>query len=454
MSRYKAYPEYRDSGLQWLGEIPAHWEVMQSRRLFAQRKEKAQPSDKQLTASQKYGVIYQKLFMELEGQSVVQVLIGSDILKHVEENDFVISMRSFQGGLEWCQYSGSVSSAYVGIIPVKYIFPGFFRYLFKSESYVQALQSTSNLVRDGQALRFENFSQVPLPRIPEHEQNAIAAFLDHETAKIDVLIEKQQRLIELLKEKRQAVISHAVTKGLNPKAPMKDSGVEWLGEVPAHWKVQRIKSVSSFTTSGPRGWSELVGDEGALFIQSGDLDDALSVGFSDAKRVQIGNNAEAQRTLLCDGDVVVCITGAKTGNVAVCSVVPENAYINQHLCLIRPMSEIEPMFLAVLLKSSFGQTYFELSQYGLKQGLSLEDVREAPVLVPPSVEQVAIATYLAAETERFDALCAKAQLSRDFLQERRTALISAAVTGKIDVRDWQPAVAQEEAGIECGANLS
>ena len=113
----------------------------------------------------------------------------------------------------------------------------------------------------------------------------------------------------------------------------------------------------------------MVGEDGALFIQSGDLNDTLSVGFSDAKRVQVGDNAEAQRTLLCNGDVLVCITGAKTGNVAVCSVVPEYSYINQHLCLIRPTSEIEPMFLAVLLKSCFGQTYFELSQYGLKQGL-------------------------------------------------------------------------------------
>lgn len=130
MSRYKAYPEYMDSGLQWLGAIPDHWEVIQSRRLFSQRKERAQPSDEQLTASQKYGVIYQKLFMELEGQSVVQVQTGSDILKHVEANDFVISMRSFQGGLEWCQYPGSVSSAYVGIIPVKHVVPEFFRYLF------------------------------------------------------------------------------------------------------------------------------------------------------------------------------------------------------------------------------------------------------------------------------------------------------------------------------------
>ena len=155
MSRYKAYPGYKDSGLQWLGHIPTHWELMQSRRLFAQRKERARQGDEQLTASQKYGVIYQKLFMELEGQSVVQVFTGAEILKHVEENDFVISMRSFQGGLELCRYPGCVSSAYVGLIPIKHVCPEFFKYLFKCSPYIQALQSTSNLVRDGQALRLQ-----------------------------------------------------------------------------------------------------------------------------------------------------------------------------------------------------------------------------------------------------------------------------------------------------------
>jgi type I restriction enzyme, S subunit len=168
-----------------------------------------------------------------------------------------------------------------------------------------------------------------LPFPSPTEQTQIAAFLDRETAKIDDLVAQQRRLMELLKEKRQAVISHAVTQGLNPQAPMKPSGIEWLGDVPEHWEVRRVKSVSTFTTSGPRGWSDRVGDEGALFIQSGDLNQSLGVVFSGAKRVSVADDAEAARTILRDGDVVVCITGAKTGNVAVCSRVPEDAYVNR-----------------------------------------------------------------------------------------------------------------------------
>ena len=219
------YAEYKDSGASWLGRVPAHWSVVHSRRYFANRNVKALQGDKQLTASQKHGVVYQADFMEMERQSVMQVIVGADILKHAEPNDFVISMRSFQGGIEWCGLRGSISSAYVMLVPTEAIWSPFYRFLFKSTPYIQALQATTNLVRDGQALRFSNFVKVPIPLLSIQEQQHIAAFLDRETAKIDALITEQKKLLALLAEKRQATISHAVTRGLDPNAPMKDSGI-------------------------------------------------------------------------------------------------------------------------------------------------------------------------------------------------------------------------------------
>jgi len=201
----------KESGVAWLGEIPAGWEVVQSRRLFQERKGRALKDDEQLTASQKYGVIPQKKFMKIEGRKVTQVLTGSEILKHVEANDFVMSMRSFQGGLEYSAYTGCVSSAYVGLIPIKHVNSTFFRYLFKSKPYIQALQSTSNLVRDGQALRFDNFSKVSLVIVPDKEQETIATYLDQKTQTIDTLITKATEAITLLKEKRTALVSAVVT---------------------------------------------------------------------------------------------------------------------------------------------------------------------------------------------------------------------------------------------------
>jgi len=201
----------KDSGVEWIGEIPEHWETVKSKRLFMARKEKAQKGDEQLTASQKHGVIYQKDYMELEGRKVTQVETNYKILKRVEPNDFLISMRSFQGGIEYCRYAGSVSSAYVALIPIKHVVSEYFRYLFKSYVYIQALASTSNLVRDGQALRFDNFSLVDLIIIPEKEQGSIAKYLDEQIPKIDNAINLQQQQITKLKEYKTTLIDSVVT---------------------------------------------------------------------------------------------------------------------------------------------------------------------------------------------------------------------------------------------------
>ncbi len=201
----------KDSGVAWLGEIPEHWGVSKSQWLFSLRKEKARPDDEQLTASQHFGIVYQKDYMA-QGSRVVQVVLGNDILKHVEPDDFVISMRSFQGGIEWSNLRGKISSAYVMLIPQKqYVYSPYFRWLLKSHNYILALQSTSNLVRDGQALRYDNFRMVDLPLVPLDEQRAIADYLNKKIAKLDSIIADVTEQIEKLKEYCQSVISEVVT---------------------------------------------------------------------------------------------------------------------------------------------------------------------------------------------------------------------------------------------------
>src|SRR5205085_912693 len=145
----------------------------QSRRMFVVRSEPALPSDRMLTASQKYGVLFQADFVELEGRRVVEVIMGTESLKHVEPDDFIISMRSFQGGIEWCKVRGSTSFHYVMLKPVKGVHPPFFAHLFKSVTYIQALRTTTDLIRDGQELRYSNFVQVDLPLVPLDEQSQI-----------------------------------------------------------------------------------------------------------------------------------------------------------------------------------------------------------------------------------------------------------------------------------------
>lgn len=202
----------KPSGHEWLRNIPIEWKMVYSKSLFALRKDKAFDDDEQLTSSQKYGIIRQKDFMELEGRQVVQVVTGTEILKHVEAGDFVISMRSFQGGLEYSEISGKISSAYVMLIPREgKVCNDYYKWLFKSKSYIRALQSTSNLVRDGQALRYSNFAQVYLPYFDMAEQREIADYLNHYCGEIDNAISCSEQLIERLIEYKKTIIYEYVT---------------------------------------------------------------------------------------------------------------------------------------------------------------------------------------------------------------------------------------------------
>ncbi|MBE3654211.1 restriction endonuclease subunit S [Vibrio navarrensis] len=412
--RYKAYSEYKRSNHEWLGDVPSHWDVVYSKWLFNERNDKANQFDEMLTASQKYGVIPQEVFMQLEQQKVVQVQKGHDILKQVKRNDFVISMRSFQGGIEFCEYNGAVSSAYVPLEPKTELNLSYFKYLFKSKPYIQALQATTNLVRDGQALRYNNFLQVKLP-VPQHnEAEKIGSFLDHETAKIDTLIAKQEKLIELLKEKRQAVISHAVTKGLNPQAPMKDSGVEWLGEVPEHWRVVKLSYFLKLI-SGDGITSNQIESEGKYPVMGGN---GLRGYTSDYN---------------CDGDyALIGRQGALCGNI---NIANGKFFASEHAVVVYPYINFNLTFLSEFLR------FMNLGQYSVsaaQPGISVERINGLKIAIPPLDEQTHIGDSIEKIINTFDSLANKAKTMIDVLKERKTALISAAVTGKIDVRDLEP----------------
>lgn len=285
----------------------------------------------------------------------------------------------------------------------------------------------------------DEFKKIELLLPNKEEQKKIITFLDHETAKIDALIEKQQRLIELLKEKRQAVISHAVTKGLNPNAPMKDSGVEWLGEVPAHWDIKRLKNTASIIDC--RNKTPEYFDDGEYFVvrttnvknQSLNMDGAL---FTDEQNFRIWT----QRGVPPVGSILFT-REAPAGEVC---LVPEEL----KFCLGQRMmnficNDLEYTdFLFDFLVSDCLEKYIQSVSHGSTVShLRVEQVENIPVLIPPPNEAKQIHTELSVKKLEFLRLTQKAEEAIQLMQERRTALISAAVTGKIDVRDWQPAAA-------------
>lgn len=447
---YPAYPDYKDSGVEWLGEVPAHWEVKRLRYVAELNPSKTEV--RTLPAERSVSFIPMEAIGEDGSLSLVQTRQIGEVLAgytYVREGDVTIAKITpcFENGkgavMRGLQnHVGFGTTELIVMRPQSSLTTSEYLYRVVSSEPFRVLGESSMYGAGGQKRVPDDFVRnFKIAWPPYKEQVEIQAFLDHETARIDALVEEQKRLIALLKEKRQAVISHAVTKGLDPDVPMKDSGVEWIGEVPKHWNVVRIKNVSSFLTSGPRGWSNFINDDGEdVFLQSGDLDDRLNVFFNKANRISTPQGAEGIRTRLKNNDVVVCITGANTGRVAVVAQVDERVYVNQHLGLIRPQSSLCcSRFLGYSLASVGGQTYFNVEQYGLKEGLSLVNLAEAPATLPPIIEQKKIAQHIDTQLSRLDGLSTDATVAIKLLLERRSALISAAITGKIDVRGWQAA---------------
>ncbi len=201
----------KDSGVPWLGQVPAHWEVKKLKRAFSEISEKAKPGDEQLAATQKFGVISQSQFMKDQDQRLVLALKGTDNFKHLEKDDFVISLRAFEGGIERSNQSGCVSPAYTVLRSKGEVMPDFAARLLKTPEFISQISMTYDGIREGKAIKFKDAGPVPLPVPPAAEQSAITTFIDAVIFKLDSAIESQERMIELLKERRSAIITQAVT---------------------------------------------------------------------------------------------------------------------------------------------------------------------------------------------------------------------------------------------------
>ena len=424
---FPRYERYKDSGVEWLGEVPEHWVVTPVRNIA--KIINGYPFDsKFFDPVEGFPLIRIRDLNSLDcetyykGDFVERAAINSDDVLIGMDGDFNIGR--WQGGgtallnQRMCCVRGRNSVItrlieYALPVPLKIVNQVTFSTTVKHLSSSQVEKS---------------FIAVP----PEDgEQEAIASFLDRETCKIDALIAEQQRLIELLKEKRQAVISHAVTKGLNPDAPMKDSGIEWLGEVPAHWQVGPLKRFAYVIDCKHHTVQFL--DEGWPIVSIRELREDR-IDLSDAKLT-----SRAEWEFLRDGripqpgDMIFC-RNASVGAVGYVDF-DEPFCMGQDVCLIRPDSKSQYMHFQ--LTSILTRNQIEALLVGATiRRANVEEIRSLLVAHPSPDEQNEIAKYLSAETTKFDALSADAEQAIGLLKERRSALISAAVTGKIDVREF------------------
>lgn len=441
------YLTYREVGSNWLPSVPSHWEVDSARRLFAQRREASLPGDAQLSATQKYGVIPQSQFIANEVQKVVLALSGTEKFRHVEPDDFVISLRSFQGGIERSRYAGCVSPAYTVLRLCDGQSPDYWEYLLKSSAFISALQTTADGIRDGKNIGYTQFGSLPLPVAPFAEQQSIAAFLRDETAKIDALVTEQERLITLLAEKRQSIIAGAVTRGLNSSAPMKDPGVPWIGKVPAHWQVGALKRF--WTVTDCKHVTADFVDDGIPLASIREVQSRY-VELNNAKKTtrhfyeQLTEGGRKPRT----GDLIFS-RNATVGEVAqVAEGQPEFA-MGQDVCLLRKvMPGLSTDFLQAVIRSRVVVEQLKNLMIGSTfKRVNVEEIRGLVVTMPPSEEQAEIADFIIEETEKLDRLQHTALTGITLLEERRSALITAAVTGQIDVRGQVPATLPEPAAV-------
>lgn len=278
---------------------------------------------------------------------------------------------------------------------------------------------------------------ISYPSLPEQTQ--IARYLDHQCAIIDALIEKKEKLIELLKEKRQSIINEAVTKGLNPKAKMKDSGIEWLGEIPENWDIVMLRYLNEKIGSGvtPKGGAEVYVDEGAVFIRSQNVHfDGLRL--DDVVRIDWDTHNKMSATRVLVNDVLLNITGASIGRSCVVKIQDE-MNVNQHVCIIRPNAKVNADFLNLVLQSFVGQTQIKLlTTGGNREGLTFEAIREFNIPVPNVSTQNVIVEAIMNSIDKFEKAVIMNKALIEKLKEYRQSIISEAVTGKVDVRDWEP----------------
>lgn len=453
MSRYKAYPEYKDSGVEWLGDIPVNWVATPLKRVISRLESGVSVNATDVPAQEgeigvlKTSCVYTRSFRSSENKAVFPeelhrvkcpVRNGTLIISRMNTPDLVGA-----SALVECETDNLYLPDRLWQTESLSLVPKFVAYFMMVDGFrAQILLAAEGASSSMQNIAKENYLAIhaahPLSRL---EQEKIAAFLDHETAKIDALIEKQQRLIELLKEKRQAVTSHAVTKGLNPSAPMKDSGVEWLGEVPAHWVVTQPRHVCSFAGGGTPSKDKPEFWEGDIpWVSPKDMKvDFIHSAQDCISHAAVENSAVK---LIGPGALLIVVRGMILDHSVPVAIAKVSLTINQDMKALIPQGQLNGEYLLFCLKGLRDSILdlVESSAHGTKC-LRTEQFDRMPLPLPPFSEQLAIANKLNNELRIVDDLILKAEAMIELARERRTALISAAVTGKIDVRDWQPVAA-------------
>lgn len=438
---FKQYPSYKKSGVEWLGDVPEHWQIVRTKDIFNHRKEEALEDDEIVTAFRDGQVTLRKN-RRTDGFTNS---IKEHGYQHINNGDLVIhEMDAFAGAIGVSDSSGKSTPVYtVCYAKNENINHHFYSHFFRTMAKTGFINSLAKGIRvRSTEFRWNESRNVYLAEPPKADQEKIVSFLDTETARIDNLIAKQEKLIELLEEQRKSIISHAVTKGLNPNAPMKDSGVEWLGDVPEHWTVLKNRHIFRFS-KGLSITKEHLQDSGIPCVSYGEVHSKFGFEFdpeiNDMKFVSEEYLETSKNCLLNSGDFIFADTSEDfegSGNFSYLNS-KSQVFAGYHTVIARLKSQQNPRFFAYVFDSNAHRKQIQTQIKGIKvfsitQGI-LKDIYS---WVPPVNEQHLIVEYLDQECSKISLLKLNQRNLIEKLKEYRSSIISHAVTGKIDVREF------------------
>ena len=428
----KIYPDYKSIDQLWLEEIPGEWQTIKIKYAFEERSEKGYPDEPLLVASQNMGVVPKSLY----GNRTVEAQKDLHLLKLVRIGDFVISLRSFQGGIEYAYYQGIISPAYTIMVSKGILTSGYFRYLAKSHSFIELLKSCVTGIREGQNIDYSKLKNYRIPVPPCPEQDQIVRFLDWKVSSINKLININQKEIVALGELKQNIITNCITMGLNQNVEMKYSGNEWINYIPWHWTTVQLRRVyavilgkmlSPTSINNQDSYEEYVCAKDVHF-DGVDLSSLKKMWFSQMEKKQY----EIQK-----GDLLIVEGGAGAGNAAIVyDLCGKSVYVQNSIHIVRSKSSrVINKFLCYWISSLVKRGYMKnVCSVATIPHYTKDKVLSTIMPLPPIEEQTDIVDYLDMKCEVLDNIIAKKHKQIQLLQELKARLTSDAVTGKIDVR--------------------
>lgn len=421
------YEKYKDSGIAWIGNIPEHWEVKKLGHLYIPRNEKVSDQDYPALSVTMQGVL-------LQLENVAKTNDG-DNRKLVKIGDFAINSRSDRrGSCGISKYDGSVSLINIVLTPINDMNPVYYEWLFHSSLFSDEYYRWEHgIVNDLWTTRWQEMKNIQIAAPPLHEQQLIATYLDKKCGEIDELITLQEEMITKLQSYKQSVITEAVTKGLDKNVPLKDSGIEWIGEIPEHWKVKRLKfSCNVFGRIGFRGYKsdDLVSEgNGAITLSPSNMKD-MKMDYTNRTYLSWKKYYESPEIMISKNDILMVKTGSTYGKCSFVDDIPMECTINPQIVVFKQHKDY-PKFLAYSFQTKATRAFVETSVVGgTIPTIAQEKIMNYFFAFPPLSEQQSIANYLDQKCSEIDELISIKQQKIEKLKDYKKSLIFECVTGK------------------------